>query len=193
MNWKKIIKYSLAVLFILSVLFSIWINQEGKSMYGGLTQVVDHKQFDPQTGAFAIKNTFVLSPEGDRFIAGQTVLIQQNKIVAMDSVVTIPSDVTIIDGSNKYLIPGLIDAHVHLFQSPNDLLLYIANGVTDIRELIGEENHLLWKKQIEAGRVGPRMFVASPRLGTFGFLEGKMMEFSQGFKNIPMLRQLNKL
>ncbi len=82
------------------------------------------------------------------------------------------------------MIPGLIDSHVHLFKSPNDLLLYIANGVTEVRELIGEEKHLHWKQEIEAGRIGPKMFVASPRLGSFETMEGWFMSKTQGYMNV---------
>ena len=69
-------------------------------------------------------------------------------------------------------------------KAPNDLLLYVANGITEIREMIGEENHLEWRKQIQAGRLGPDWYIASPRLGSFGVLEGFFMEWSQGFNTI---------
>ncbi len=184
MNWKKWIKYASLVFIVFNIVLFLWMTREGKRMYGGLTDRVNHEQFQPQQGAFAIKDVNVLSPNGDQFVQQQTVLISGGKIVSIDSMSNIPPDVTVIDGSGKYLIPGLIDTHVHLFQSPNDLLLYLANGVTEIRELIGDENHLAWREQIENGRPGPRMFVASPRLGTFGTLEGWFMSWSQGYMNI---------
>lgn len=184
MNWKKWIKYTGLLILILTIIAFFYMGRQGKRMYGGLTQKVDHEQFKPQEGAFAITNVNVLSADGESFTPGQTVLLKDGLISAIDSTLTIPSNATTIDGKGKFLIPGLIDTHVHLFQSPNDLLLYIANGVTEVRELIGEADHLTWKKEIENGRIGPKMFVASPRLGTFGSMEGWFMTMSQGYMNI---------
>ncbi len=185
MNIKKGLKYFFILIIILLIITTLLFNRMGKQIYGGLTEQVDYEQFEPQSGSFAIANANVLSQEGDRFISGQTVTIKDGLIQTIDSVEATSDQFTIIDGSGKYLIPGLIDAHVHLFQSPNDLLLYVANGVTEIRELIGEEDHLKWKQQIEEGRIGPKMFVATPRLGSFSKIEGLFMEQSQGFINVP--------
>lgn len=192
MNWKKGIKYTGILLIVFMAAGLIWITREGKRIYGGLTEVVDHEQFKPAEGSFAIKNVNILSPEADSMVPGQTVLIENGHISAIDPTLTPPSNTTIIDGSGKYLIPGLIDTHVHLFQSPNDLLLYLANGVTQVRELIGEAEHLKWKQQIEAGRIGPKMFVASPRLGSFEAMEGWFMSYSQGFMNVRNAEEARK-
>lgn len=42
------------------------------------------------------------------------ILIEEGKIKALDQQVEIPSDATIIDCQNKWITPGLIDAHTHL-------------------------------------------------------------------------------
>ncbi|MBT8185082.1 MAG: amidohydrolase family protein [Eudoraea sp.] len=180
-KWIGIISISFIVLLITGM---IWITREGRLMYGGLTERVDHEQFNPGEGVFAISNVSILSDDGKHMIPGQTVLLKEGVIAAIDSSLTLSQETTIIDGSGKYLIPGLIDTHVHLFQSPNDLLLYLANGVTEIRELIGEESHLQWRDEIARGRIGPKMFVASPRLGSFDSWEGLFMSWSQGYMNI---------
>lgn len=192
MNWIKWIKYTVIFLIVLTSIGLIWINREGKQMYGGLTQQVNYEQFKPQEGSFAIKNINVLSPDADRIIPKQTILIEKGMIAAIDSTLSLSSETIIIDGEGKYLIPGLIDTHVHLFQSPNDLLLYLANGVTQIRELIGEESHLKWRDQIENGRIGPKMFVASPRLGSFESINGWFMSWSQGYMNIQNAEDARK-
>lgn len=189
MNWKKWLKRTAIVFALFMIVSNIWFYRQGIMIYGGLTERVDHEQFKPQEGLFAIENVSVLSADADRNIPGQTVLINNGLIAMIDSAVTIPKDATIIDGTGKYLIPGLVDTHVHLFQSPNDLLLYIANGVTQIRELIGEESHLQWREEIKNGRIGPEMFVASPRLGSFEDMEGWFMSYSQGYMNIQNAQQ----
>ncbi len=184
MNWKKWIKYAALLFGVLLITSTIYMGRQGKRIYGGLTQKVDHEQFQPQEGTFAITDVSVLSADGEHLIHNQTVIIKDGMISAVDSAANIPHDAKVIKGMGKFLIPGLIDTHVHLFKSPNDLLLYIANGVTEVRELIGETDHLKWKKEIENGRIGPRMFVASPRIGSFEPMEGRMMTFTQGYLNI---------
>ena len=184
MNWKKILKYSFLVLFCLLIVIIILANRDLKKIYGGLTKVVPHEQFDIPATPVIIKNVNLLAEDGETFIANQSIQIVDGHIVKIDSTIKAQDDIKVIDGSGKYLIPGLVDAHIHLFKSQNDLLLYLANGVTQIRELIGTEEHLGWKKEIEEGRLGPEMYVTSPRLGSFGTLEGYFMEWSQWFKNV---------
>ncbi len=185
MKMKKWIKYSLITVAVLMAAGYYTMDRDGRRIYGALTERVDHTQFVPKEGPFAIANVSLLSEDGETMVPNQTIYIRDGLIAAIDSSLNIPDGNRVIDGTGKFLIPGLIDSHVHLFQSPNDLLLYLANGVTQIRELIGEENHLRWKQEIEEGRIGPRMFVASPRLGTFGTMEGAFMTWSQGYRNVP--------
>jgi len=166
MNWKKWIKYTGLFLVVLTLVTLFLAKRGFNRMYGAHTKLVDVEQFNPQTSPVAIKNVNVLTPNGESFLAGQTILLEDGIIKAMGEKLIIPWEANIINGTGKYLIPGLIDSHVHLFKSPNDLLLYIANGVTGIREMIGHEERLSLKKQIENGRIGPNMWVASPPLGT---------------------------
>jgi hypothetical protein len=153
-------------------------------IYGGLTKQVDPSQFEPITGKITFKNVAVLSADSESFIPNQNVVIDNGKIVSISDDRLDEITENVVDASGKYLIPGLSDTHVHLFKSPNDLLLYVANGVTQVRELIGEEDHLTWKADIENGRLGPDLFVASPRIGSFETIEGLFMQWSQGFLNI---------
>ncbi|MFD2561805.1 amidohydrolase family protein [Aquimarina rubra] len=196
LNKKKFIKWilSLFALFLLiAIVGLIMINQETKSIYGGETEVVDHQQFQLKPEKFIVENVNLLSENGDSLIKNQSILIEDGMIKAIDTLILSSSDVNIIDGTGKYLIPGLIDAHVHLLESKNDLLLYVANGITQVREMIGAEHHLEWRNQIENGRLGPKLFVASPRLGTFGTMEGKFMEFSQWYLNVTNSKQAKKM
>ncbi len=192
MNWKKALKYFGIGFLVLNIIGGIYMHRVGTRMYGGLTQKVDHKQFQAKTGSFIIKNAKVLSSDGNEFISGKDVWIENGKIKSIDTSLQITSNIEVIDGADRFLIPGLIDAHVHLFQSPNDLLLYIANGVTEARELIGSDEHLRWREEIENGRIGPKLFVASPRLGSFGKLVGWFMSYSQGFLNISTAADAEK-
>jgi len=184
MKLRKPLKTLALILSISSIALMILANRDLDRIYGGLTQTVDTKQFKPYQGPMVIENVNVLSPDGEYFEAGQTVMIENSMIVSVDSALVTSDQIRTIDGTGKYLIPGLVDSHVHLFKSPNDLLLYVANGVTQVRELIGEEDHLDWRAEIKNGRLGPDMFIASPRIGSFATIEGFFMSWSQGFLNI---------
>ena len=159
-------------------------NRNMRQIYGGLTDVADYASISMHNDAVAIHNVNILSPSGDTFIPNQTVHLKDGIINSIDTLSVKSKNVIHVSGTGKFLIPGLIDSHVHLFKSQNDLLLYIANGVTTIRELIGEENHLKWRKEIRNGRIGPDMYITSPRLGSFGLIEGWWMNRTQGFNNI---------
>lgn len=76
----------------------------------------------------------------EEVIDNQNVLIRGDRIYKIGSVNTtdIPKDAIVIDGTGKYLVPGLADMHVHLiskeWETP-EANMYLANGVTTIRDL----------------------------------------------------------
>ena len=96
-----------------------------------------------------------------------------------------PGEAHVVDATGQFLIPGLWDMHVHSvfgdwFPGGRDVILplFIANGVTGVRDMGGELSVLLgWRTAIAAGTlVGPRMVVAGPMLD--GYLaDGKSMRF----------------
>mgnify|MGYP000037968886 CR=1 FL=1 len=135
-------------------------------MLGGNTQIVDSSQFIGKSGAIAIKNINVLSQDAQSMRYNQTVLINKDKIEFVGQIEDIPLQYEVIDGQGRFLIPGLIDSHVHIKKSHNDLLLYIANGITLVGEMTGMDHHFDIKERINNGDVGPDIFIASPKLNS---------------------------
>ena len=175
MNLKTFKKWFLRVVMLLvflNVIAFVLFNREINKFWGAHTTVVDPAQFATPQQTIAITNVQVLSADGNSMMPEQTVLIDQGKIDSMGTDISIPQDAVVLDGQGKYLIPGLIDSHVHLWQSANDLLLYVANGITHIRELNGSDEHVQWKQEIKAGRMGPHLFVASSRMNSNGVFKG---------------------
>lgn len=84
----------------------------------------------------------------------------------------------VVQGTGKFLIPGLWDAHVHLgWAKESALAVLVANGVTGVRDLGG---HLYeidgWRTRIEAGLLsGPRIFRAGPILNGIKANEYQML------------------
>jgi imidazolonepropionase-like amidohydrolase len=93
---------------------------------------------------------------------------QKIAAVGVTGVVKVPNGATVIDARGKYLIPGLWDMHVHTtITGGRDLLpLYVANGVTGVRDMAGDWDTLtVWRREIARGTlIGPRMIVSGPYL-----------------------------
>ena len=121
---------------------------------------------------YAIVGADVLTMADPPLLANHTVLIRGGRIVALgpgDSVTYDPAEVTEIDARGRFVMPGLIDAHVHLRESTDEALIrYLRAGVTTVRDMNGRPFLLEWRDQIERGdRPGPMLYVASPTLGNF--------------------------
>jgi imidazolonepropionase-like amidohydrolase len=88
---------------------------------------------------------------------GMTVLVDGERIAALGqtAAMTLPADAQIVDGTGKFLIPGLWDMHVH-WEDADFLPLFTANGVTGVRMMWGQPHHLEWRKN----GVGPRLALA---------------------------------
>jgi hypothetical protein len=75
---------------------------------------------------------------------------------------------TVIDGNGKFLIPGLIDSHVHI-KLGDPLLLFVVNGVTTVQNMSGRPFHLDLRRQTGAGTLlGPRIVTTGPTTAEVG-------------------------
>ena len=125
-------------------------------------------------GTFAFVDVTVLPMDRERVLTGQTVIVRDGRIAAVgpSASVRVPADAQRIDAKGKFLMPGLAEMHAHVLgpQQPEQLnrdlmFLYVANGVTTIRAMLGAPNQLVLREQLKKGEVlGPRMFVAAPSL-----------------------------
>ncbi len=100
----------------------------------------------------------------------QTVIVNADRIVDVgpDGTVGIPAEARRIDGRGRYLIPGLWDMHVHTSVPAGRALLglYVANGVTGVRDMAADWDSVkAWRAEIARGRLaGPRLVAAGPYL-----------------------------
>ena len=120
----------------------------------------------PQTERppLAIEHVSVVPMDREVVLADQTVIVRDGKIAALGPAdqVAVPADAQRIDGRERFLVPGLADMHVHVWDQ-NDLYLFVANGVTTVRNMFGAPLHLEWRARIERGElVGPRLYTAGP-------------------------------
>lgn len=125
------------------------------------------------TVPLAITHVTVVDVHASRLVPDQTVLVQSDLITAVgaDGSVAVPPGAEILDGRGKYLLPALWDMHTHVYAfSPLlDLPLYIAYGVTNVRDMQGcpqpgdpfiacPEDKRRWTAEaLSRERVGPRI------------------------------------
>lgn len=128
------------------------------------------------TPATALRHVNVIDGTGAPLKADQTVIVANGRIESIGRAadVAVPATMRQVDGTGKYLMPGLWDAHVHTRPEGIDhLRLSIVNGVTSIRDMGGPWDHLermkQWRRDIAAGaRIGPRILAAGPMLDGSG-------------------------
>lgn len=109
-------------------------------------------------------------------ISKQTIFINEGRIVKLansDDKNTYNSEI-VLDGTNKFILPGFWDNHVHfrggdsLIQANKDFLkLFIMNGVTTVRDAGGDltTSVMDWKQKINnKDLVGPNIFSAGPKI-----------------------------
>jgi imidazolonepropionase-like amidohydrolase len=116
---------------------------------------------DGQQDVLVIRNVTVIDGTGAGPEPDMTVVIEQRRIrtVGTEGSVRYPSSARVIDGTGKYLVPGLWDMHVHLRDLDGTLPLFIINGVTTVRDMGSElEKTVALRERVEAGAlVGPRI------------------------------------
>ncbi len=111
-----------------------------------------------------------------RVLEGQTVVVVGGRIVAKGPVdaVAIPEGAIRLDGTGRFLMPGLAEMHAHVPPASGSdwpdrdaldeiLFLYLANGITTMRGMLGAPYQLELRDAIARGDIlGPRFIVGAP-------------------------------
>lgn len=129
----------------------------------------------PADADIAIVGVAVIPMSSPGVDEDQTVLVAGDRIVAVGPAAetAIPDGAQVIDGTGKYLMPGLAEMHAHVPPQANPsrevladiMFLYVANGVTTIRGMLGAEYQLgLAQELSDGGMLGPTFYVAAPSL-----------------------------
>jgi len=140
---------------------------------------------DPRD-SIVITHVTVINPGTSSVQADRAVLVSGGRIVSVSDAATFqsPASARVIDATGGYLLPGLWDMHVHSafgdwFPRGRDIILplFVANGVTGVRDMGGDTSILLeWCKDISDRRIiGPRMRISGPMLD--GYLPGGTLRF----------------
>lgn len=117
----------------------------------------------------------VIPMDKERVLKNQTVLVRGGRIAEIGDAgkIKIPAGALSIDGRGKFMMPGIVDMHLHLSpgEGVNDdlpsqqLRLLLANGVTTMRTMIGGASQLALRDKIKRGEIiAPQIFTAGPPL-----------------------------
>ena len=119
------------------------------------------------------ENVNVIPMTSEAVIEGQSVIVRDGKIhrIAAANEVNKGSKSTVINGAGKYLVPGIAEMHAHIPNPEssldvNDVLfLYLSNGITTIRGMLGHPSHLQLREDVLNDKVlGPTIWTSSPSM-----------------------------
>lgn len=145
-----------------------------------------------------ITNVTIADVEKQKLIPNQTVVITNDVItnIAKSIKIKVPENATVIDGSNKYLFPGFVDAHIHFFQNgglytrpdvmnlqkyksydeeiahaktdmETKLRRYLQNGITTVVDVGANYHFLNQRKDFTDKAFSPSIFITGPLLTTY--------------------------
>jgi imidazolonepropionase-like amidohydrolase len=129
----------------------------------------------PRKDVLAVTHVTVVDMTGAPPRADQTAIIEKQRIVALgpSDPAAIPRGAQILDAHGKFLIPGLVDMHIHLTAAGEPygsrkfiLPLLLANGITSVRDMGGyvESIFPLRTEIAEGKRLGPQIITPGPYL-----------------------------
>ena len=124
----------------------------------------------PQAMAFV--DVSVLPMDRERVLEHQTVVVRDGRIssITAEREARLTGDVTRIDSRGKFLMPGMAEMHGHIPAqggafAESVMLLFVANGVTTVRGMLGNPTQFVLRNSIRRGDIiGPTLFLASPPL-----------------------------
>lgn len=124
-----------------------------------------------QADVYVIRDVNVISMTSPKVLEKQNVIVRDGVIESVSSrLARMPQGTKVIDGSGKFLIPGLAEMHGHVppANAPNGatadtLFLYVASGITTVRGMLGHEGQLALREQAKRGEiVAPNLYLAGP-------------------------------
>ena len=125
-------------------------------------------------GVAAFVDVALVPMDRERVVPGQTLIVRAGRIdeIGPAEAVEVPDGAMVVDGRGRYLMPGLADMHAHLPAPPmpqdvidSVLFLFVANGVTTVRGMMGHPSHTGLRDRVARGDVlGPTLYVAGPPL-----------------------------
>ena len=123
---------------------------------------------EPAPGdTLVLTNATVVPMTGDGTLHDRTLVIARGEVIAIrPASAPVPAGAEVHDLGGRFVVPGLIDGHVHLREPDRSLLLFPVNGVTTVVNLEGRPRHLALRDSIVAAgdALAPRILTSGPYL-----------------------------
>jgi len=121
---------------------------------------------------YVFENVHVIPMSSEQVLENHSVIVKGDRITELlpSSRISVPENAIRIDGSGKYLVPGLAEMHGHIppptaseAYVENVLFLYVSAGITTVRGMLGFPGQLELKERVFEGEViGPALYLAGP-------------------------------
>jgi imidazolonepropionase-like amidohydrolase len=117
------------------------------------------------------RNVNVVTMTSPEILQKQNVIVRDGVIESVSTrLAKMPAGTKVVDGSGKFLMPGLAEMHGHVppTNAPNNaaedtLFLYVANGITTVRGMLGHEGQLELREKARQGKItSPYLYLAGP-------------------------------
>jgi imidazolonepropionase-like amidohydrolase len=123
------------------------------------------------SSAIAFEHVNVIPMNRNIVLKNQTVVIKAGRIVEVKPAqkIKLSENAVRIDGAGKYLLPGLADMHIHDYAGKleDDFYLYLANGITLVRNMSGSPDGIKIREKVKRGELlAPHYFTAGPMIQT---------------------------
>jgi hypothetical protein len=119
-----------------------------------------------QEADFIIKNVSIVTMKDNKVLKNKMLAVKDGKITEIGDKINTKAKET-IDAKGKFIMPSLSDAHVHFpateQEMETDLKLNLINGVTKLRSMRGNWNHVLWRDKFNSSSsYYPKMYLSPP-------------------------------
>ena len=128
---------------------------------------------DSRKQEIVIRNVNVIPMDREQVLPNQVVIVKDGRVSLVGDARTVKysAQATVIDGTGKYLMPGLTEMHAHV--PPIDdiepmkkvALLFALKGITTMRGMLGHPRHLELRSKLQSGEIiGPRLYTSGPSI-----------------------------
>ena len=156
---KRIFKFIVIIIGVLLISIAILLLVDKQNT--NYLKINNIKSAD--NNSFLITNVNIIPMNQDTILVDKMVHIKDGIIQKVADRIEI-NGIETLDAKNKYLTPGLIDMHVHVWDR-YELGLYLSNGVTAVRNLWGMPMHLRIKEDVNNDEIiSPIFFTTGPKL-----------------------------
>jgi imidazolonepropionase-like amidohydrolase len=140
-----------------------------RSLLGPALFVAAAASAHAQQGTIVITGVSVIPMDREEVLQNQTVIVEKGQLSYVGASRAAPAGATVIDGTGKFLIPGLAEFHAHVpsgagaANAHRALSLYALAGITTARGMLGAPMHIALRDSIRNGQLfGPRLLTSGP-------------------------------